>query len=141
VWRGKENIYLIRPAKGGLLLHRMYYADEVRDFGEIPKGNPEVNDQEMKLAMQLIDSISQAEFKPESFHDSYRQRVLEMIETKTQGRSVAVEPKAKPAPVVNLMDALKRSLEHHEVGKKEQARPVAAPADRTPRKKAHAGRK
>jgi DNA end-binding protein Ku len=137
VWRGKENLYLVRPSQGGLILHRMYYADEVRDFTEISKGQGTVTEQEMKLATQLIETISQPEFKPNTFHDEYRQRVLDMIEQKAEGKEVTIQPKAKPAPVLDLMQKLRESLQ--QAGTKPQK--PAAPAERPSRKRANAGRK
>jgi DNA end-binding protein Ku len=141
VWRGKENLYLVRPSQGGLMLHRMYYADEVRDFAEIPKGQGTVTEQEMKLATQLIETISQAEFKPETFHDEYRQRVLAMIEQKAEGKEITIQSKPKPAPVLDLMQKLRDSLQ--QAGTKPQKPVTALPAreERPARKKAHAGRR
>lgn len=139
VWRGKENLYLVRPSQGGLMLHRMYYADEVRDFAEIPKGQGTVTEQEMKLATQLIETISQPEFKPDSFHDEYRQRVLTMIEQKAEGKEVTIQPKAKPAPVLDLMQKLRESLQ--QAATKPQKPVTAIPAERPSRKRANAGRK
>jgi DNA end-binding protein Ku len=71
VMRGKENLVLIRPTGKGLMLHTMYYADEVRDFGEIDKGD-DVQDQagEMDLAERLIDELSQGRFRPSSTRTS-----------------------------------------------------------------------
>src|SRR5687768_17006003 len=139
VWRGKENLYLVRPSQGGLVLHRKYYADEVRDFSEIPKGQGMVTEQEMKLATQLIETISQPEFTPDNFHDEYRQRVLTMIEQKAEGKEVTVQPKAKPAPVLDLMQKLRESLQ--QAGTKPQKSVAALTAERPSRKRANAGRK
>src|SRR6266516_3420678 len=56
VMRGKESLVLVRPAQGGLMLHTMYFADEVRSFGEIDKGqSAKIRDGELQLALQLID--------------------------------------------------------------------------------------
>ncbi|HJU04573.1 MAG TPA: Ku protein, partial [Nitrospiraceae bacterium] len=59
VMRGKENLVLIRSAQGGLMLHVMYFADEVRDFGEIDKGAAKTTDAELGLAVRLIDELSE----------------------------------------------------------------------------------
>jgi DNA end-binding protein Ku len=141
VWRGKENLYLVRPALGGLMLHRMYYADEVRDFAEIPKGQGTVTEQEMKLATQLIETISQPEFQPNAFHDEYRQRVLDMIEQKAEGKEVTIQPKPKPAPVLDLMQKLRESLQQAETKPQKQVTALPARGERPSRKRAHAGRK
>src|SRR4029453_845908 len=68
VMRGKESLVLIRPAQDGLMLHTMYFADEVRDFGEIEKGKSvKLRDGELQLAERLIDELSHDEFKPEQY--------------------------------------------------------------------------
>ena len=73
VMRGKESLVLIRPSQKGLMLHTMYFADEVRDFGEIDKGeSAKIRDGELDLAQRLIDELSREEFKPEQYQDEYR---------------------------------------------------------------------
>jgi len=139
VMRGKENLVLIRPARGGLLLHRMYYADEVRDFADIDKGHATTTEQELTLAVRLIEELSEPEFRPEGFHDEYRERVLKAINEKAEGKEVAIQPKERPAQVVDLMEALRASLEKGD--KKRKAAPIPARAERTAPKRAHAGRK
>jgi DNA end-binding protein Ku len=141
VWRGKENLYLVRPSQGGLMLHRMYYADEVRDFSEIPKGQGTVTEQEMKLATQLIETISQPEFKADTFHDEYRQRVLKMIEQKAEGKEVTIQQKPKPAPVLDLMQKLRDSLQQAGTTPQKPAEALPVHGERPSRKRAHAGRK
>src|SRR5215475_3066019 len=112
VMRGKENLVLIRPARHGLMLHTMYFADEVRDFGEIGKGeSASVKENELGLAERLIDDLSHKEFKPDQYHDDYRQRVLDLVNSKVEGKEVTtVTPEVHRAQVIDLMDALKQSL-------------------------------
>ena len=112
VMRGKESLVLIRPAQHGLMLHTMYFADEVRDFGEIGKGeSASVKENELGLAERLIDDLSHEEFKPEQYHDDYRQRVLDLVNSKVEGKEVTtVAPEVHRAQVIDLMDALKQSL-------------------------------
>src|SRR3989441_3836035 len=77
VMRGKESLVLIRAAQDGLMLHTMYFADEVRSFGEIDKGqSAKIRENELALAQQLIDGLSNTEFEPERYADEYRDRVL-----------------------------------------------------------------
>jgi DNA end-binding protein Ku len=113
VMRGKENLVLVRPAMGGLMLHTMYFADEVRNFNEISKGEAaKISDAETSLAIRLIDELSNEEFRPEQFEDEYRQRVLDLVEQKAQGKQITVvAPQAPRAQVIDLMAALKESLE------------------------------
>jgi DNA end-binding protein Ku len=113
VMRGKENLVLIRASQNGLMLHTMYYADEVRDFGEIDKGaSATIKTGELELAQRLIDELSTEKFKPEQYHDEYRDRVLALVEAKVEGKEItAVGPQIQRTQVIDLMDALKQSLE------------------------------
>ena len=112
VMRGKESLVLIRPVQGGLMLHTMYFADEVRDFGEIDKGqSAKIREGELELAQRLIDELSHEEFKPDQYQDDYRLRVLDLVNSKVEGKEVtAVGPEVQRAQVIDLMDALKQSL-------------------------------
>ena len=112
VMRGKENLVLIRPAKKGLMLHTMYFADEIRDFGEVDKGeDAKVKPGELDLAERLVKELSSDSFKPEKYNDDYRERVLGMVEQKVEGKEVtSIAPQAQRAQVIDLMDALKQSL-------------------------------
>ena len=70
-------------------MHFMYFADEVREFGQIPKGaDAKVPKREIDLARDLIDKMSAAEFEPEKYHDEYRERFLAMVEQKTKGKEI-----------------------------------------------------
>ena len=126
VMRGKESLVLVRPAQDGLMLHTMYFADEVRDFGGIEKGKSvKLREGELELAERLIDELAHEEFKPEQYQDAYRSRVLDLASSKVEGKEItAAAPEAQRAQVIDLMDALKQSL-----AKKAAAAP-AQPADR-----------
>ncbi len=136
VMRGKESLVLIRPAQGGLLLHTMYFADEVRSFGEIDKGaSAKIKEGELALALQLIDGLSTDAFRPERYQDEYRQRVLDLVNQKVEGREVtAAGPQAQRAQVIDLMEALKQSL-----AKKVAAAPAAEAGEKKPLAKAKRG--
>jgi len=146
VMRGKESLVLIRPAQHGLMLHTMYFADEVRDFGEIDRGqSAKIKPGELELALQLIDGLASDEFEPEKYRDEYRHRVLDLINQKVEGKEVtAVGPQVQRAQVIDLMEALKESLakrvasgEKKPLAKAKRSEP-AAPA--APAKKAAAKR-
>lgn len=107
----KETMLALIPTADGMLLQTLYYASEVR---EIPRGGarPEVSDAELRMAEQLIDSMS-GPFAPEEYRDEYQQRLRALIERKIAGQDVVV-PETDEAPranIVDLMDALKKSLE------------------------------
>jgi DNA end-binding protein Ku len=114
----KENLVLIRAAKGGLIMQVMYYANEIRDFGAIPKAEQEKLDTaEIDLASGLIIKLSSEEFEPEAYTDEYRERVLAMIEEKQKGQKITVSPpRPTAAPVIDLMEALKRSMRETQPG-------------------------
>ena len=107
-------------------------ADEVRDTAEIPKGNATTSEQELNLALQLIDALAEPNFQPDLYRDEYRERVLKMIQEKAEGKAITIAPQTPVAPVLDLMSVLKASLDK---GKK--PRPVAKPAriETTPGKK------
>ena len=112
VLRGRENLVLVRSAQNGLMLHTMYFADEVRNFDEISKGeSAKISGAETNLALRLIDELSSEEFNPEQYEDEYRQRVLNLVNTKAEGKEITVaEPQVHRAQVIDLMEALKESL-------------------------------
>jgi DNA end-binding protein Ku len=145
VMRGKESLVLIRPAQNGLMLHTMYFADEVRDFAEVDRGqSAKIRPGELELATQLIDGLSNDEFQPARYQDEYRGRVLELINQKVEGKEVTVAaPQAPRAQVIDLMDALKESLAKRVASgeKKPLAKAKRAEAAAPPVKKAQAAKK
>jgi DNA end-binding protein Ku len=152
VMRGKESLVLIRPAQGGLMLHTMYFADEVRNFDEVDKGqSAKIKDGVLELALQLINGLASEQFSPERYTDEYRHRVLGMINQKVEGQEITVsEPAAPRAQVIDLMEALKESLAKRglsaedAVAKKPPAKAGAAAAKakpEAPKKRAQGGRK
>ncbi len=90
----------------------MYFADEVRDFGEIDKGQAAtINTGELELAVRLIAELSHEEFKPEQYQDDYRRRLLDLVTLKAEGKEVtAVGPEVQRIQLIDLMDALTQSL-------------------------------
>ena len=113
ILRGKESLVMIRPAQDGLMLHTMFFHDEVRDFGEIDKGERATfKEGELGLAGRLLGELSHAAFDPERYEDEHRQRVLALVEKRAEGQEVTVaSPGKTPAKVIDLMEALKQSLE------------------------------
>jgi DNA end-binding protein Ku len=143
VMRGKENLVLVRPSQNGLMMHSMYYADEVRNFEEIAKGeSAKISDAETNLAIRLIDELSSDEFDPTQFADEYRERVLELVNKKAEGQEITIaQPEARRAQVIDLMAALKESLETRGPKEKKPAvRAKGAEAEK-PRKKAQSSKK
>ncbi len=115
---GKEHLGLIRPYAQGLILHTMHYADEVRAIDDIDLGGePKVRAGEVDLARKLVAQLSADTFRPAAYHDEYRARVQEVVQQKVQGQEVtAAAPASERAQVIDLMDALKRSLARASTG-------------------------
>lgn len=105
----REYTVFLRPHESGMMLHTMYYEEEVRKM-EAPKLNTEIKPAEIKIAHQLIEALA-GKFEPEKFHDTYEENVKKLIQARLEGREVeAVAKVAKPEKVVDLMSALKESL-------------------------------
>jgi DNA end-binding protein Ku len=113
VIRQKEQLVAIRPTNDGVLaMSTMNFADEVigaDKFDDAPGDEIETSKREVDMAKQLIDSLS-SEWEPDKYHDTYRERVLELIEQKAQGKEIAVQPVEEPQPVPDLMAALEASV-------------------------------
>jgi DNA end-binding protein Ku len=136
----REYTVFLRPHKGGLMLHSMYYAEEVREVEGFGAPDVELKDAEVKVAHQLIEALAD-KWDPEKYHDSFQENLKKLIETKLEGGKVAeVEKPKKLAPVVDLMSALKQSLADMEGKKKPVASTKAADAAPTPEGKRRRGR-
>jgi DNA end-binding protein Ku len=109
----KENLVILRPFQGGLILHTMYYADEVRDFAAIEMEDAPLKEKEIKLAEMLIAELTEKKFDPMQYKDTYRERLLDRIKDKSKGKAIISEEKEeeKAAEVIDIMEALRRSLE------------------------------
>ena len=110
--RGKEQLVLIRPYKEGLILHQMFYDNEVRKFEEVDTGATfEFKDVERNLAEKLIAELSVDKFDAERYKDEYAVRVLAAVEKKVAGEQIHVSQEVPRAQVIDLFEALKQSLE------------------------------
>jgi DNA end-binding protein Ku len=122
-----EYTVIIRPRAHGLTLHTMYYANEVRDVPEYGQtGDVKVKPEEIKLAKQLVDSLT-GEFDPKRYRDEYQDRLKALVDAKLEGRQIATAPEPQLAPVIDMMEALKKSLAAREVAPKKP--PVRAEAE------------
>lgn len=106
----REHVVILRPTKRGIMLHTMYYADEIRASDEFRTDSTQVKDKELNLAKMLIESL-EAEFEPQKYHDTYRENLKQMIEAKVAGHKIVETPQPHVAPVIDIMEALKKSLE------------------------------
>ncbi len=143
----REYTVVVRPGAGGLTLHTMYYPNEVRQVpGYGATTESKIKADEMKLARQLLGSMA-TDFRPEKYKDEYQVKLNELIQAKLEGQEIAAAPQAQLAPVIDLMDALKKSLQGKGIPSKPPARATskasaaapqakAAVAQKSPRKKA-----
>jgi len=116
----REHIIVLRPGAKGILSHTMFYQDEIRQVDEFRTDTSLVKEKELGMAKMLISSL-EADFEPQKYHDGYRDSLRKMIEDKVEGRSVVATPAPHVAPVIDIMEALKKSLA-------EKRKPVAAAA-------------
>ena len=108
---GKENLCLIRPLGDSLTLETLYYAEDVRAREEIDAsvGEIDVKGPELDMARQLVESLV-GDFDPEEYQNEYRNDLRAMLEAKLAGEEIAKPEPVVEAPVVDLMDALRRSV-------------------------------
>ena len=134
--RGKENVVLVRPYKKGLALHQVYYANEVRSFDDIETGGEfQFKDVEKELADKLIEQLSQADFKIDKYKDEYQTRVMNAVEQKAAGQEVTAAPEAPKAQIIDLLEALKRSVsEAKAANAAEEPKPESVRAKGGPKK-------
>ena len=124
--RGKEQLVLLRPYKNGLILHYAYYANEVRAFDEVDTGAViPTKPIEDELADKLIAQLTIPEFNPEQYRDEYVERVKAAVEQKVAGQEVAIPPEQPPAQIIDLFEALKRSLSETSAAANDEAAPAA----------------
>lgn len=106
----REHIVLIRPADGGLVLHTLYYEDELHKANKAEAPKTKFTAKELDMAKNLVQHLT-ARFKLGEFHDTYRDNVERLIEEKQKGEKITLVKQPRKAPVVDLMEALKKSLE------------------------------
>lgn len=128
----REQVVLIRPYRHGILLHTLYYPAEVREIAEYGKDEDQsVQPAEVTLTEEFIRQLT-AGFNPGAYKDEYRERVLQLVESKEAGQSgtVSQPPRRKLAPVIDLMDALKKSIEQQGARQPAEARSQKKPPQR-----------
>ncbi len=110
--RGKSYVVMLRPYEKGLALHTLFYADEVRAFDDVDLGaDVRFNEAEEQLAEKLIEQLRTDEFDTAQFRDEYSDRVRAAAEQKAEGLELTTAPEKPAAQIIDLFEALKRSLE------------------------------
>ena len=128
----REYTVFLRPHDGGMMLHTMYYEEEIRKVEGFGAPDVELKEAEVKVANQLIEALAD-DFDPKKYHDTFQENLKKLIQAKLEGGTIAeVEKPKKLAPVVDLMSALKQSLADME-GKKKPA--ATAPREAATAKK------
>jgi DNA end-binding protein Ku len=137
----REHVIILRPGAKGILLHTMYYVDEIRQVDEFRTNTDLVKPKELELAKSLIDNLAET-FQPEKYHDTYRDNLMKMIEDKVEGRKVVETPSPHVAPVIDIMEALKKSLAEKKkppmvatAAAGEEQQEETAPAEQTAKKR------
>jgi DNA end-binding protein Ku len=124
----REYTVFIRPRNNGLTIHTMHFVNEIRSvegYGKLGQ-DVKLKPQEIKLAEQLVESLSE-DFKPQQYHDTFQENLKNLIEAKREGKSIVEEAPPKRAQVIDMMEALKRSLrdsDAHRQKKPLHARPT-----------------
>jgi DNA end-binding protein Ku len=131
--RGKQYIVLIRPIDTGLVeglvMQQLLYAAEVRSINDVDIPKTEVKPAELKLAQQLIEQQSSDKFDPAAYTDEVRARVEAAVQKKVEGQEITMaEAPQQGAQVIDLMEALKASLEKKPAKKVEAAKPATRKA-------------
>jgi DNA end-binding protein Ku len=121
VMRDRQHLGCLRVADGALLLEKMYFADEIRDPGDVkPKVKKgDVDKREVEMAQALIDKLY-GPFKPEQYEDTYRDTLCDIIKAKRSGETIEAPEPEKPKAAPDLMEALKASLEQADNGGKKR---------------------
>lgn len=142
--RGREYLVALRPADDGLVMQQLHYAHEIRPFSEVEIPHGEVREQELKLAVMLAEQIASEEFNAESYPDRSNESLRNLIQRKIEGEDiVALRTERPKSEVIDLMEALKASLEGSKKAPSEDRKPARrAPsgAAAAPKARAAAGR-
>jgi DNA end-binding protein Ku len=127
VIRDREALAAMDPFENTMLLSTLYWPDEIRALGELdlPEEEPEIKPAEKKMAAQLIEAMT-GEFDPAAYHDEYREALMQVIESKVEGReTVEVEEPSEPTKLVDLMAALQASVSAATSARDAKGKPVS----------------
>ncbi len=129
----REHVVILRPGANGVLLHTMYFSHEIRKVDEFRTDLSLVKEKELALAQSLVQALA-AEFEPDKYKDTYRENLLQMIESKKEGKEIVATPEPHQEKVVDILEALRASLA---VAKKPaaSARAVTSIAEAKPAKR------
>ncbi len=108
---GRQQLYVLRPVQHVLTMSGLQYASQLRDVAEFGEGGPrQFSPKELDLVETLIEATAEKHFNIGEFHDEYQDKLRELIDAKVAGKEISVVPQERPRAVINLMDALRKSL-------------------------------
>ena len=140
--RGKQYIVCLRPFREGLILHQLRYAQEVKDWSEVPlPALPELKPAEIGLAKQIIQQIAHETFSADKYKDEVQERMMQLIQQKVEGQEITIAPEAPAGKVIDLMEALKASLGMAKTDDRKGAVAAEAKVEEAPKKKAASKKK
>lgn len=126
--RGKDYLVTVRPRENGMVMEQLKYHDEIRSMNEVPIETLDLKDEEVRLAIQLIEQVASDQFQPDQYEDTVRKQIVELIDRKVAGEDITQEPEEEAeSKIVDIMDALKASIE--------AAGGQSKPAKRAPKRK------
>jgi len=119
ILRDKEDVVLLAPYKKAIIMYKLRYPEELRDVDKVPHlGEEDVDESQLKLAQTLVGSMA-TPFKEVDFEDRYRDALMELVDEKVSGKQIiTIKDEEEDAPVVDIMDALKKSIEAAKAVKK-----------------------
>lgn len=131
--RGKSYLVLVRPMGDGLIMEQLKHLNELRPFADVPLDPCEIKEEELELALTIIEQRVNQKFQPENYEDEVRSRMMELIQQKVDGQEISIPPEEAPeSKIVDLMEALKASVNAtgdrksaRRVGKRAAAKPTA----------------
>ena len=131
--RGKSYLVLVRPMGDGLIMEQLKHHEELRPFADVPLDPCEIKEEELELALTIIEQRVNQKFQPENYEDEVRSRMMELIQQKVDGQEISIPPEEAPeSKIVDLMEALKASVNAtgdrksaRRVGKRTAAKPTA----------------
>jgi DNA end-binding protein Ku len=128
---GREHIVILRPTDHGIVLHTMYFVDELHKANETaPASDTAFDKKELDMAKKLVEALA-GSFEPEKYHDEYRSNVEQLIEQKRKGQKVTPITQPKSAPVLDLMQALQQSLKRQGAASAKSGAAPSASAGKT----------
>ena len=133
----REHVVVIRPGRSGIVLHTMFYESEIRRSDEYRADGSNVSQKELDLALLLVNNLV-APFDASKYRDTYREKLDALIAAKLEGLPAAEAERPRHAPVVNILDALQRSLQSVERKSPASEAPVEKKARKTKARGKHA---